>query len=338
MINVGIAGLGKMGKLHFKNSSKNNKINLVAVADLKKSNLKIVNKKSINKYVDYKKMIESENLDAVIISLPNFLKKESIEFASENNISIFIDKPLARNLKEVEQIKNKVEKNKTQITVGVNYRYYKSCQRIKKIVNEGEIGEVVLATSELIMDGPLSHPLIPAPVPEWWFDKERSGGGVIMDLGYHLIDLLTWLFGKQTLEYSSIGHRYNLPIEDTASILLKSESGTTSNVNIGWFSKMIFPNFNFRINLHGTVGYTSTDKFAPRNLYTHAAKEGIKNFFKRLTARRIEYLSYTYYYSSFYEILDKFYDSVIDASDPPVDFDQQISVMKTIESIYENSG
>lgn len=338
MINVGIAGLGKMGKLHFKNSSKNNKINLVAVADLKKSNLKIVNKKSINKYVDYKKMIESENLDAVIISLPNFLKKESIEFASENNISIFIDKPLARNLKEVEEIKNKVEKNKTQITVGVNYRYYKSCQRIKKIVNEGEIGEVVLATSELIMDGPLSHPLIPAPVPEWWFDKERSGGGVIMDLGYHLIDLLTWLFGKQTLEYSSIGHRYNLPIEDTASILLKSESGTTSNVNIGWFSKMIFPNFNFRINLHGTVGYTSTDHFAPRNLYTHAAKEGIKNFFKRLTARRIEYLSYTYYYSSFYEILDKFYDSVIDASDPPVDFDQQISVMKTIESIYENSG
>ncbi|MHA2345239.1 MAG: Gfo/Idh/MocA family oxidoreductase, partial [Candidatus Hodarchaeales archaeon] len=64
MKNVGIAGLGKMGKLHFKNSFKNKKINIVAIADLKKSNLRISENNKINKYTDYKEMIESEKLDA----------------------------------------------------------------------------------------------------------------------------------------------------------------------------------------------------------------------------------------------------------------------------------
>ncbi len=80
MINLGIAGLGKMGKLHYKTSIKNKKINLVAVADVKKNNLKIVEKSTVKKYSDYKDMIDSEKLDAIIISLPNFLKKAYFVF------------------------------------------------------------------------------------------------------------------------------------------------------------------------------------------------------------------------------------------------------------------
>jgi len=53
MIKLGIAGLGKMGKLHYKNAIKNNKMNVIAVADLKKSNLSIVEKNTVNKYSDY---------------------------------------------------------------------------------------------------------------------------------------------------------------------------------------------------------------------------------------------------------------------------------------------
>jgi len=62
-------------------------------------------------------------------------------------------------------------------------------QNVKKMFDEGRVGDVVLATSELIMDGPFSHPLVPKPVPEWWFDKEKTGGGALLDLGYHLVDL-----------------------------------------------------------------------------------------------------------------------------------------------------
>jgi len=324
-----------MGKLHYKNSSKNKNINLVAVADLKKSNLKIANKNNVKKYKDYKEMIEKEKLDAVIISLPNFLKKESSLYAIENNLSIFIDKPLARNLSEAEEIVKRAKKSHTHITVGTNYRYYKSIQKIKKIIDDGNIGQPVLATSDLIMDGPFSHPLVPAQVAEWWFNKELSGGGAILDLGYHLLDLLTWFFGELQVEYTAIDNRYNLEIEDAATILLKSKSGTRCNVNVGWYSKMLFPNFNFRINVHGTVGHTSTDDFAPRNMYINAAKEGIKNGLRRITAQRIEYLSYTYYYASFYKILDEFINSLQKGTPSPISLDDQLHVMKTLDKIYK---
>ncbi|MHA2052074.1 MAG: Gfo/Idh/MocA family protein [Candidatus Hodarchaeales archaeon] len=334
MKNVGIAGLGKMGKLHFKNSFKNKKINIVAIADLKKSNLRISENNKINKYTDYKEMIESEKLDAIIISLPNFLKKESIYYASEKNLPIYIDKPLARNLSEAKDIIKITENNGTQLTVGVNYRYFKSIRKVYELVDQGTIGDIVLGTSELIMDGPFSHPLIPAPVADWWFSKELSGGGVLMDLGYHVIDLLSWMLGELHVEHVEMMYRYNLPIEDAATLILKSKSGTRCTVNVGWFSKTLFPNFNFRINLHGTAGYTSTDHYAPRNMYLNAAKEGIKNLFKKVTLRDPEYLSYTYYYSSFYEILDHFIESINSDKINMIDINNQLNVMKTIDSAY----
>lgn len=334
MINLGIAGLGKMGKLHYKTSIKNKKINLVAVADVKKNNLKIVEKSTVKKYSDYKDMIDSEKLDAIIISLPNFLKKESICYSSENDLAIFIDKPLSRNLSEAKDIIKNIEKSNTQLTVGVNYRFFKCIKKVRDVIEQGNVGEVVLATSELIMDGPFSHPLIPAPVAEWWFDKDLSGGGVVLDLGYHLIDLLTWIFGDLDVEYSKLMHRYNLPIEDAATIILGTQCGARCTVNVGWFSKMLFPNFNFRMNFHGTVGYTSTDKFTPKNMYTNAILEGMKNFLRRISARNIEYLSYTYYYTSFYEILDNFFESILLDQENPINLGQQLSVMKTLDTVY----
>lgn len=334
MINLGIAGLGKMGKLHFQNSIRNKKIKLVAIADLKKSNLKIADNTKINKYTDYKTMIESEKLDAIIISLPNFLKKEGIFYSSENNLSILVDKPLCRNLSEAKEIIKTVRKKHTQLTVGVNYRYFKNVKKVRKIIENGNIGDVVIANSELIMDGPFSHPIVPAPVADWWFNKELSGGGVLMDLGYHLIDLLTWNLGKMEVEYSKFMYRYNLPVEDAATLVLKTKSGIRCTVNVGWFSKMIFPNFNFRMNFHGTVGYTSTDHFAPRNMYVNAMKAGMKNFVRKISARSPEYLSYTYYYASFYEILDEFISSLLSDKENPIPLEEQLHVLKILDAAY----
>ena len=337
MINLGIAGLGKMGKMHYLNAKKSDITKVVAVADLKKSNLKNIVNSDINKYEDYKLMIDKENLDAIIISLPNFLKKESIVYSAENDLSIFVDKPISRNFEEAKEIIKKIENKHIGLMVGVNYRFFDCVKKIKDIVDEGSIGEVVLNTSDLIMDGPFSHPLVPTPVSEWWFDKEKAGGGVLIDLGYHLIDLLLWILGELDVEYSALKYRYNLDIEDAATVILKSKNGAICTLNVGWFSKMIFPNFNFRLNFHGTVGYASTDHFIPRSLYVHAAKEGVKNFFRMLSLRKPNYLSYTYYYSSFVDILHNFLYCINNDIDFPFNVQSQLSVMKCIDEIYKKS-
>jgi UDP-N-acetylglucosamine 3-dehydrogenase len=335
-----VIGLGKMGKLHFLNASHMNDVKVVAVADKNKRNRKVAEKHHVKTYDDYEKLVDSEELDAVIISLPNFLKRESIFYATEKGLDIFVDKPLARNLAEAQEIVRKVNAENVRLMVGVNYRYFDSVQKVKKMLDEGIVGDVVIATSELIMDGPFSHPLVPKPVPEWWFDKEKAGGGALLDLGYHLIDLFNWMFGDLKIEFSNLGYRFGLPIEDSATVVIKStKNGVNGIVNAGWFSKMIFPNFNFRINLNGTVGYASTDHFAPRNLYLHAIKEATLNFFRRAVGKRVHYLSYTYYYASFFKVLDQFFEAIREDTSIPVSPESQLEVIKAIETVYrQNRG
>jgi len=339
LLRVGLIGLGKMGKLHFLNALRMKDVKLVAIADKSKGNRKAAEKYPIKTYDNYTKLVDSEDLDAVIISLPNFLKRESIFYASEKGLDIFVDKPLARNLAEAEEIVRKVRAKKIKLMVGVNYRYFDSVQKLKNIFDEGTVGDVVIATSELIMDGPFSHPLVPKPVPEWWLDKEKAGGGALLDLAYHLIDIFNWMFGDLEIEFSTLGYRFGMPIEDSATVVLRSpKTGVRCIVNAGWFSKMIFPNFNFRINLHGTVGYVSTDRFSPKNLYFHAMKEGALNLFRRAIGKSVQYLSYTYYYASFTKVLHQFFESIKKDVQLPVLLEEQMAVIKTIESVYRQNG
>lgn len=339
LINVGVIGLGKMGRLHLMNALHVKDINLVAVADESERSRKYAERYRIVTYDDYSRLIETEKLDAVLISLPNFLKKECVFCACEHGLDMFVDKPLSRNLDEAKEIVQKVRKENVRLMVGVNYRYFDSVKRVKSNLEDGKIGDVVIATSELVMNGPFSHPLVPTPVPDWWLNKEMSGGGALLDLGYHLVDILNWMFGPLRVAYSSVGHRFNLPVEDSSTIVLESERASMKCVaNVGWFSKMIFPDFNFRVNLHGTVGYDSTDRYAPRDLHLHAVKEGTLNLFRRALMRNVHYLSYTYYYSSFYKILNAFFEILRKGTDSPISLEEQLAVTKIIDESYRLGG
>ncbi len=339
LLRVGIIGLGKMGQLHFLNALRIKDVKVVAIADKSKKNRSMAQKYQVKTYDDYKKLIDSEKLDAVIISLPNFLREDSIVCAVERNLDIFVDKPLARTLAEATRITKTVEKQGVRMMSGVNYRYFDSVQRLKSMLDEGRIGDVVIATSDLILNGPLGHGRIPVPVPEWWLNKTKAGGGALLDLGYHLIDIMNWIFGDLRVEYSSLEHRFQLPVEDGATVVLRSgRSKVTCCINAGWFSKSIFPDFNFRVNLHGTVGYLSTDKFTPKHLRAHAVKEAAHNLLRKATGRKMKYLSYTYFYHSFYKILELFFDAVKNDIEFPVSLEEEMDVMRIIDDVYKNNG
>lgn len=333
---LGIAGIGHVGKLHLFNSCKLKDVEVVGIADKSKKNRTLAKRLGVKKcYSDYSELFEKNELDAVIISLPNFLKTESVILASENNIDIMLEKPLARSFEEARVIKSTVENHGNRLMVSTNYRYFPHVKKLKHIIAEGSIGKVPMATIENVMNGPWSHPLYPAPTPDWWFNKELVGGGVLLDVGYHNLDLFTWLFGKCDVEVANLGFHYNLDMEDNATLLVKSKSGTRGIINCGWFSNVIFPRFNFRIIAHGTNGYLNTDDLKPSSIYLNGAKEGIKNFFRRITGQQLKLLSYTYYYSSYAEILNEFISSVHNGKDFPIELDQQLGVQEAIQKSYD---
>ncbi|MFX0132468.1 MAG: Gfo/Idh/MocA family protein [Candidatus Hodarchaeota archaeon] len=335
MLKVGVAGIGHMGKMHLFNLTKLKDVKLVGVADKSKKNRALANHIGVTKiYSDYCDLIEKGKLDAVVISLPNFLHVDSVKLASENDIDVMIDKPLARSVEEAKDIISAIEKNNTRLMVSTNFRYFPHVQKFKNLIDIGSIGDVVLVTLEHIMNGPWSHPLYPTPTPDWWFDKDLVGGGALMDNGYHTLDLFTWMFGDCDVEAAELGFRYNLDLEDSATLIVKSKSGTKGVVNCGWFSNVIFPKLDFRVIAHGTTGYLNTDELKPSSLYIHAAKAAILNLGKRLLRKPLNLLSYTYYYTSYAYILKEFLNCLREGTEFPINLDQQIGVLRSIEKAY----
>ncbi|MFX0134442.1 MAG: Gfo/Idh/MocA family protein [Candidatus Hodarchaeota archaeon] len=336
MIRIGVAGIGHMGKMHLLNLSKLKDVKLVGIADKSKKNRVLANHLGVEEvYTDYSDLFEKGKLDAVIISLPNFLHVDSVKLASENDIDIMIDKPLARSVKEAEEIVSSINKNKTRLMVSTNFRYFPHVQKIKNLVDSGTIGDVILVTIEHIMNGPWSHPLYPRYTPDWWFNKELIGGGTLLDHGWHTLDIFTWMFGSCDIKAVQLGFRYKLDFEDSSTLIVKSKSGTQGAINCGWFSHVIFPKLDFRVIAHGTTGFLNTDELRPSSLYIHGAKEAILNFGRRIIGKPLDLLSYTYYFTSYARILQVFLDCLKEGTEFPVSLDQQFEVQCSIEKAYQ---
>jgi predicted dehydrogenase len=342
MLNVGIIGMGFNGSLHFTNCFKIKGINVLAVADKSNSARKRAQKYGVkNIYDDYNKLLEErKDLDCVIISLPNFLHYDCVIKSLEEGNNVFVEKPLANTVEQCKSIKSKVEQTGLKLMIGHAMRYYDAIQKMKAKVDNGEIGDLEFFTSESIMNGPLAHGTVPRPVPDWWFQPDLVGGGVLLDLGYHLIDLYHYFMGESKLVFANFDYKYNLEVEDTAVILLQNDKKENVNgyINVGWYQKSIFPKYDYRCVVHGDAGHLSTDDYMPKNMYFYAMKEGMKNFLKRITGGKINVLSYTYFYESFYKELTHFFDSVSNDIETDVTVDDGIRTMKIIEDSYKKYG
>jgi len=338
-VNVGIIGLGNMGRLHMMNCLHMEDVKVIAAADSSERELRKAKSLGIeNLYKDYLELIDNNpELDAAVISLPNFLHFDGAKSALESGFNVFVEKPMATTVEECKEIVELVKKSDKKFMVGHSLRFLEAVERLKDSLDKGHIGKLEIVTMESIQNGPLSHGLIPRPVSDWWFNPKKSGGGALIDLGYHLIDLFHFFTGESEVLFSCLDHKYNLPVEDGATVILRSpQSDTRGIINVGWFEKTIFPKFNFRLILHGNADYISTDEFVPKNPYTYAVKEGIKNFLRRMIGKKIRFLSYSYYYESYYKELEHFFECIRQDLDPSVSALDGLKTIETISRAYKN--
>ena len=340
MLRVGFVGLGKMGMLHLMNCRHIDNIRVVAAADRSKRALRKAKAFGATKfYTDYHDLFKNAtDVDTVIVSVPNFLHFEVVQLALEAGLDVFIEKPLANTVQESREIVGMVKASGRKLMIGHVMRFYPVIKKMKEEVEKGSIGTLEVLTIEDVINGPFSHDVIPRPVPEWWFDPKKAGGGALIDLGYHLIDLFRFFVGEAKLKYSIINHKFNLPVEDGAIVLLQAlNSSAKGIINVGWYLKTVFPRFNFRTILHGSAGYLSSDELIPRNLYLHAAKEGTKNLLRRLVGKKIHPLTYSYYYESYFKELNHFFDCLKQDLDPCVSAVDGLQTLKIIEEAYRMS-
>jgi predicted dehydrogenase len=239
----------------------------MAVADISKKALKLAQKMGVKQtFTDYHQLLKQPAIDGAIISLPTHLHAPCAISAAEEEKNIFLEKPLARNPDEGKKILSAARKNNVKLMVGYHSRFNSSYLDLKKKMESGVLGDIQTAHAVNIAAGPFFHRgiNIPRPVPEWWFKKELTGGGALMDLGSHMINLTRWYFGEVDNVKAYLGYRFNFGFEDHAVCIINFKSGTTAIINVGWFSQIA----RVGIELFGTVAHASAYRSSSSRVIT----------------------------------------------------------------------
>jgi predicted dehydrogenase len=281
-LRIGILGLGAMGQIHLRNCLLMKNVEAI-VSSASKLELLRAKKLGIRKvYSSYKDLLNNEKLDAVIISLPNFLHKESACMAAEKGLDIFIEKPMARTADECKEILKCAKKNAVKVMIGFNNRFIHRNRKLKAIIDNGALGDIELIACEYVSSGPFSHRYPPAPVPQWWFDPQKTGGGVLIDIGSHMIDLMRWLTNSDASVINIfLDYKLRLPMEDTAILVLQHENGGTKSVlMLGWFGLQ----YKHVINVYGRADSISSEALEP--VRKIRVRQGISKLAWRFVGRK----------------------------------------------------
>ena len=241
-LRVGIAGFGVVGKQRLKCISKIINTHLVAVSDKTFSDVE----KSHEGYFcldDYQK-IYSHHLDALFVCLTNDVVANAVIRGLENGMHVFCEKPPGKNLKDlvrVMQCKNKYPNLK--LMYGFNHRYHSSVQEALRIIRSGELGKI------LNLRGIYGKSkLITFSQSDWRTKKAIAGGGVLLDQGIHMVDLMRLFAGEFVDVYIFVSNNYwSYDVEDNAYALMRTKDGVVGMLHSSatqWRHR-----FNLDINL-----------------------------------------------------------------------------------------
>ena len=243
MVKIGIVGAGKICQgPHMGAYDKIDHAEIVAICDIDENKLNNLKNRYPNAhyYTDYKEMIENEELDAVDICTPNNYHSIVAIYALNKGLNVLCEKPDAINASEAEKMKEAAEKSGKTLMVIRNNRYRPSTKYLKKYIADGKMGEIYAGRCGWIRR---------RGIPGWggWFtDKAQSGGGPLIDLGVHIIDLAMYLMGNPKpvtvsgSTYLKFPHTSysKIDVEDLAMGFIRFDNGACLQIEFSWASNI----------------------------------------------------------------------------------------------------
>ena len=222
---IGIIGYGKMGKIRDRTIRKLGIGQVVSIYDPNES-------VSPRQGLEIKKSIEdvlNSSIDIVFICTPNHMIKEYTIKALNRGIHVFAEKPPGINLnetKEISDVKNKLKD--ICLMFGFNHRHHKSVKKMKEIIENKRLGKI------LWMRGRYGKEVDENYLKDWRANPEKSGGGIMLDQGIHLLDLFIYLGGEFDEIKSFVSNLYwkISGIEDNVfAIFRNSKSGLCASLH-----------------------------------------------------------------------------------------------------------
>lgn len=219
-LKVGIAGYGIVGKVRHKYSDLHPLLRVVAVCDQSFASSTIMDG-GVRCYPDFKQLL-TESLDVLFVCLPNYLAPGVTMAGLERGLHVFCEKPPGRNLGDIGAVIECEKRHPEQkLMYGFNHRYHDSVQDTLRIIQSGDLGEVrdirgVYGKSKIIR----------FDTNEWRTQRDKAGGGILLDQGIHMVDMMRLFAGEFTDVYSFIKNDFWLhDVEDNAYALMRTADG-----------------------------------------------------------------------------------------------------------------
>lgn len=196
-LRIGLMGCGQMAlSIHLPVLTRLPDVQLVALAETDPGCLKkacCFAPKALP-FNHYQKLLQWEEMDAVVICLPNHLHAEAAMAALQRGKHVYLEKPLATNLKEGQKLLTSWQQAGTVGMMGFNYRFNPLYQTMQQKISAGKIGQLLYARS--VFSTPFRS------IPEWKRCRQ-TGGGALLDLASHHIDLARFIFHQEIIEVSA---------------------------------------------------------------------------------------------------------------------------------------
>lgn len=334
-INVGMIGTGGIAvNQHMPSLAKQPDVKIAAVCDVNEEAAKRAAERFDVPHVfsDYTKLLEMDDIDAVHVCTPNFLHMPPTVDALNAGKHVMVEKPLARNASEGAEMVRAARANGKKLMVAQNMRFGPDAQCLKRFIDAGELGEIYFARVWALRR---------RGIPSWgvFTDKEKQGGGPLIDIGVHVLDLTLYLMGHPKpvaasgKTYTKIGNtpghvgvwgpwdHTKFTVEDYAGGFIRLDNGASIVLESSFAANL--GDERMSASLMGTKGGAET---SPLRIFgeQHGALIDITPV--HLPS-----------WSSYEAEVRGFYDAIQNDTEPPVTGEQALDVMKILDAIYSSS-
>lgn len=223
-----LIGCGRISPNHIA-AALENSLEIVAICDLVKDKMESTIEtfklpKTVNKYVDYKEMIQNEDIDLIGICTESGNHAEVALYCIDHNINIIIEKPIALSLSDADKIIEAAKLKNVKVCACHQNRFNKSVQKIREAVEQGRFGRMLHGTAHIRWNRGENY-YKQAP----WRGTWEQDGGALMNQCIHNIDLLRWMMGNDITEVvgmtANLAHDY-IEAEDLGMALIKFANGS----------------------------------------------------------------------------------------------------------------
>ena len=320
---VGIIGYGIVGKRRRQYIDAHPDLETVCVSDVMFDETHSV-VDGVKACSDHTELLESD-IDAILVSVPNHVAADITIAGIEKGIHVFCEKPPGRTVEDIERV-IAAEKAHSEIVLkyGFNHRYHGSVQEALRIIGSGELGEVIN------MEGTYGKGRFADPKSNAWrSERKYAGGGILLDQGIHMLDLMRLFCGEFTEVKSFISNDYwKHDVEENAFALMKDERGRVASIH----SSATLWEHSFSLHIYLTEGYLklsgilSGSKSYGEEVLVIGRRADTDH--GTLESQKIKYLQD----NSWKLEIDEFADAIMGRT--PVSFGTSTDALKTMQLVY----